>query len=130
MVSRRSGSATAQHTRLRDPGGSWGRSGPRTPPSQSSWASFLGDFSGAPEKSSAIGQVGAGCWFREEEGGRSLEEPGGREEGGGRRVPRRIWQMASLLPSPKCRAGARGGARQLLCHQTPGAPRCSDPSLP
>lgn len=40
----------------------------------------------SPEKSSANGQVGAGCGFWEE-GGRSLEERG---EGGGRREERRV----------------------------------------
>lgn len=34
----------------------------------------------------------------------------GREERGGRRVPRQTWQIVSCLPSPKCGAGARGSA--------------------
>lgn len=54
---------------------------PASLPGLHQWETFLAP----PEKTSAIGQVGAGCWFQEEEGGRSLEERRGREEGGGKR---------------------------------------------
>lgn len=63
----------------------------------------------ARRKSAAIGQVGGSGWFR---GGRWEKAGGasGRAEGGGRRVQRPLWQIASGLPSPKCGAGARRSA--------------------
>lgn len=101
------------HTSPRDPRGAWGRSGSLASPSQSSLVSSVRDFSGAPLRQAqpldrSVRAAGFGrrkvgeAWRREGEGG------GRRAEGRERRVPRQIQQMASHLPSPKCRARARG----------------------
>lgn len=92
------------------------------------WETFLAP----PRKAQPLNRSVRAAGFGRRKVGEAWRSQGGgrRAEGEGRRVPRRIWQMASLLPSPKCRAGVRRGARRRLCHQTPGAPRCSDPSLP
>lgn len=117
MASRRSGSATAPRTR---PLRSRRLLGPQWP-SGSPQPVFLGFLCGRlfwrPQEK--LSHWTGRCGLLVSGGGR-WEKPGGtrgggqREEGRGRRDPRRIWQMASLLPSPKCRAGARGSAAAPL----------------
>lgn len=120
------------HTSPRDPRGAWGRNGPLASPSQSSPASSVGDFSGAPlRKAQPLDRsvLAAGFGRRKVGEARRREGEGGgrREERGGFRGRSSKWQAAFPPQSVELE---RGGARRRLRHQTPGAPRCSEPPPP
>lgn len=132
MASGRLGSATTPCTSTRDPRGAWGPQWFSGFP-QSVFPGFIcgrlfwrphPDRRKAQPLDRSVPNAGFGrrkvgeAWRREEEGG------GRREERGGFR--RRSSKWPAAFP-PQSVELERGRARRRLRHQTPGAPRCSEP---